>query len=156
LYPADIRSVWRRCLVIVFFSALVPYVPVCAADSDKVLKITPGDDAAIQYMPGEITAMLEDLGYEWVPVHDSAVGHGLKVAQQNGQYRMQFRASDAAGIIIDVHMRISDNVTGLYFHDAADVRSAASLQERYRKLRERLSLEFGAENVSEGHSFLTP
>ena len=53
-------------------------------------------------------------------------------------------------------MRISDNVTGLYFHDSGDASSADSSQARYLKLRERMSLEFGANNVSEGHSILTP
>ncbi len=151
-----IKSLWRRCQAVVLLGALIMCLPGYAASSDKVLKINPGDDAAIQYMPGEITAMLEDLGYEWVPVHDPAVGHGVEVAQQYGQYRMQFRASDGAEITIDVHMRISDNVTGMYFHETGDEGSAVSSQGRYRKLKDRMSLEFGADNVSEGHSFLTP
>lgn len=121
-----------------------------------MLKISPGDDAAIQYMPGEITAMLEDLGYEWVPVRDPAVGHGVRVSQQYGQYRMQFRARDGAGITIDVHMRISDNVTGLYFHQAGDAGPTADSRAHYRKLKERISLEFGADSISEGQTFFTP
>ena len=152
----DIKSGSSRYPLTVLLGAILLFLPGSAASTDMVLKISPGDDAAIQYMPGEITAMLEDLGYEWVPVHDPAVGHGVEVAQLYGQYRMQFRASDGAAITIDVHMRISDNVTGMYFHDSADANSAASSQARYRKLRERMSLEFGADNVSEGHSFLTP
>jgi hypothetical protein len=55
---------------------------------------------------------MQDPGYQWVPVHDPSAGHGLEVAQQNGQYRMKFRASDDVAITIDVHIRISDNVTG--------------------------------------------
>jgi hypothetical protein len=152
----DTRTGWSRYPLAVLLGAILLFLPGYAASGDMVLKISPGDDAAIQYMPAEITAMLEDLGYEWVPVHDSAEGHDVKVAQLYGQYRMQFRASDGAAITIDVHMRISDNVTGLYFHEPGDASSTASSQARYLKLRDRISLEFGANNVSEGHSFLTP
>ena len=84
----DIKSGWSHYPVAVLLGAILLSLPGYAASSDMVLKINPGDDAAIQYMPGEITAMLEDLGYVWVPVHDPAVGHGVEVAQLYGQYRM--------------------------------------------------------------------
>ena len=99
---------------------------------------------------------MQDPGYQWVPVHDPSAGHGLEVAQQNGQYRMKFRASDDVAITIDVHIRISGNVTGFYYHDAGTDAPDVSSQSRYQKLRERMALEFGADNVSEGHSFLPP
>ncbi|MGD8629895.1 MAG: hypothetical protein PVH38_11140 [Gammaproteobacteria bacterium] len=69
---------------------------------------------------------------------------------------MKFQASDNESVTIDVHIRISDNVSGFYYHDAANDDPDASSQTRYQKLKERLALEFGADNVSEGHSFFTP
>lgn len=151
-----IKPVWQRYLAVAFLGAFVLCLPGFAASDDKVLKVDPRDVTDIQYMPGEIVAMLQDLGYEWVPVHDPAVGHGLQVAQQNGQYRMKFQAKDDEAVTIDVHIRISDNVTGFYYHDAGNAAPEVSSQSRYQKLRERMALEFGADNVSEGHSFFTP
>jgi ABC-type transport system substrate-binding protein len=156
MYLTASSSVWRRYLAAVFVCTMVQCLPAYAAGSDKVLKIDPRDVTGIQYMPEEIASMMEELGYEWMPVHDHAVGHGIEVAQQNGQYRMKFRASDAAAVTIDVHIRISDNVTGFYYHDAGDDAQDESSQSRFQKLRERMTLEFGADNVSEGHSFFTP
>jgi hypothetical protein len=156
MYPTATGSIWRQHLAAAFLCIMVLCMPGYAAGSGKVLKIDPRDVTDIQYMPVEIASMMEDLGYEWMPVHDRAVGHGLEVAQQNGQYRMKFQASDDAAVTIDVHIRISDNVTGFYFHDAGSDSRDESSQSRYRKLRERMELEYGADNVSEGHSFFTP
>jgi hypothetical protein len=151
-----IKFVWQRSLATVFLGAILLCLPDYAASDDKVLKVDPRDVTGIQYLPAEIAAMMEDLGYEWMPVHDHAVHHGLEVALQNGQYRMKIQATDDVVITIDVHIRISDNVTGFYYHAAGNDAQDASSQTRYRKLKERLALEFGAGNVSEGHSFFTP
>jgi hypothetical protein len=151
-----IKFVWQRSLATAFLGAVVLCLPGYAAGDDKVLKINPRDVTDIQYMPAEIDSMMEDLGYEWMPVHDHAVDHGLEIALQNGQYRMKFQATDDAAITIDVHIRISDNVTGFYYHAPGNDTRDASSQTRYQKLKERLALEFGADNVSEGHSFFTP
>jgi len=156
MYLIAIKSVWHRCLTVVFLGAGLLCLPAYAAGDDNVLKIDPRDVTDIQYMPAEIDSMMEDLGYEWMPVHDHAVDHGLEVARQNGQYRMKFQASDNESVTIDVHIRISDSVTGFYYHDAGNDDPDASSQTRYKKLKERLALEFGADNVSEGHSFFTP
>jgi len=82
--------------------------------------------------------------------------NGLEVALVDGQYRMKFHAVDDVTVTIDVHIRISDNVTGFYFHDYADEPGDVSPRSRFTRLRERLALEFGADSVSEGHSFLLP
>jgi hypothetical protein len=157
MHQTVIKPVWFGYLMAAFLGSIVVLCqPGYAAGSDKVLKIDPGDVTDIPYMPAEIGAMLEDLGYEWLPVHDHAVGHGLEVALVGGQYRMKFRATDDAAVTIDVHIRISDNLTGLYYHGAGGGTSDDSEHARYDKLKERMALEFGADNISEGHSFFTP
>lgn len=152
----DIKSFWKCCVGVVVLGAAILCMPGVAGSGEKVLKVNPRDVTDIQYMPAEIAAMMKDLGYDWMPVHDHAVGHGLEVAQQNGQYRMKFQATDDAAVTIDVHIRISDNVTGFYFHDPGNNSPDASPQSHYARLKERLVLEFGADSLSEGHAFFTP
>jgi hypothetical protein len=106
---------------------------------------------AVQYMPGEITAMLEDLGYELIPDPDP-----LQTAQRYAEYRMQFKARDAASARVDVHIRMVDNVTGLHLYRVGEKGSMPVTTERYRELRQRVEFQFGAENVSDKHPFLTP
>ena len=151
-----IKPFWRRCVGAVLLGTTILCMPGVAASDDKVLKVNPRDVTDIQYMPAEIADMLKDLGYEWMPVHDHAVGHGQEVALQNGQYRMKFQATDDPAVTIDVHIRVSDNVTGFYYHDPGDNNPDTSSQSRYARLKERLALEFGADSISEGHAFFTP
>jgi hypothetical protein len=110
MYLTASSSVWRRYLAAVFVCTMVQCLPAYAAGSGKVLKIDPRDVTGIQNMPEEIASMMEELGYEWMSVHD----------------------------------------------DAGDDAQDEYSQSRFQKLRERMTLEFGADNVSEGHSFFTP
>ena len=101
----------------------------------------------VQNMRSEITSMLEDLGYEWQPV---------QVAEEYGQYRMLFSAADKVTVQVDVHIRKNDNITGLHFSEAGTDQPGDAAMDYYRKLRDRAVLEFGADNVSDKHSFMTP
>ena len=106
---------------------------------------------AVQYMPGEITAMLEDLGYELIPDPDP-----LKSAERYAEYRMRFKARDAASTRIDVHIKMVNSVTGLHLYQVGEKGRMPATAERYRELRRRVEPHFGAENVSDKHPFLTP
>jgi len=137
---------------IVALSALMClWLPGCATTGDQSLMIDTRRVPAVQYMPGEITAMLEDLGYQLIPDPDP-----LKSTERYAEYRMQFKARDAADIRIDVHIKVVNNVTGLHVYQVGEKKSTAATTERYRELRKRVELEFGAENVSDKHPFLTP
>jgi hypothetical protein len=125
--------------------------PGCATNAGQSLMIDARQVPAVQYMPGEITAMLEDLGYQLVPDPDP-----VKSAERYAEYRMQFKARDAASTRIDVHIKMVNNVTGLHLYQVGEKGPMPATAERYRKLRKRVELQFGAENVSDTHPFLGP
>ena len=155
--PQPIREAAHPALSLTaLIVGLLLLVPAWAAAADRTLKIDTRHVTDVQFMPDEISGMLEDLGYHWVPVHDPAVGRGVKMAEQQGQYRMQFEADDAPGILVEVHIRSTNGVTGLHFRHSGSETPAATAAELFRKLKERAELEFGADNVSETHSFFTP
>jgi hypothetical protein len=148
---------WKHCsktiMAIFMLHALLPgYV----AAADKILKIDPRHVAGLQNMPSEITSMLEDLGYEWLPIRDPVTGQPGRIAHQFGQYRMLFRSTANAAMQVEVHIRIGDNVTGLYFTEVGSDEPGAAVPDYYHKLRERAELEFGADSVSDGNSLFTP
>jgi hypothetical protein len=147
-------QVYGRMALALF--ALFLLLPGYTAAADKILKIDPRHVVGMQDMPSEITSMLEDLGYERLPIRDPVTGQPVQVAEQFGQYRMLFRATANAAVQIDVHIRIGDNVTGLHFSEAGTDQPGDVALDYYHTLRERAVLEFGADKVSDKHSFMTP
>ncbi|MFV1973800.1 MAG: hypothetical protein ACC648_08780 [Thiohalobacterales bacterium] len=122
----------------------------------RTLDIDTADIEGIQYMPEEISRMMDSLGYDWLPVHDPNIGHPVKVAEINGQYRMLFQACDNPAIRVEAHIRIAGNHTGLHFYEAGNKNPGEPAQQRYQKLRGRLVFEFGADNVTDNHPLLAP
>lgn len=131
-------------------------VPGYALAGDRVLKIDPRHMVGVQNMHSEIASMLEDLGYEWQPISDHTTGQPVQVAEEYGQYRMLFRAADKVTVQVDVHIRKNDNMTGLHFSEVGTDQPGDAAMDYYRKLKDRAVLEFGADNVSDKHSFMTP
>ena len=69
---------------------------------------------------------------------------------------MLFRAADNGAVQVEVHIRINDNMTGLHFSEVGADQPGDTALEYFRKLKDRVVLEFGADNVSDKHSFITP
>jgi len=136
--------------------ALFLLLPGYTAAADRILKINPRHVEGMQNMPSEITSMLEELDYEWLPIRDPVTGQPGKIAHQFGQYRMRFRAKANAAVQVEVHIRTGDNVTGLYFTEVGSDEPGEVALDYYHKLRERLVLEFGADSVSDGSALFTP
>ena len=128
----------------------------CATTGHDTLLIKTAEAASTQNLPEEFTRMLEALGYEWVPVTDPDIGHRVKVATVHGEYRMRFRARDAAGIQIDVHIRKDGGSAGLHFTQDGGETLDAGARRRYLQLRERLEFEFGDDNVVDNRPLLAP
>jgi hypothetical protein len=156
MYQVIGKAVHPRCPQMILLAAVLLLHPSWALAGERVLKIDPRHALGLQYMPDEVSTLLEDLGYAWVPVHDPEAGHGVKAAKEQEQWRMQFTAAGAPGIVIDVHIRVDDSVTGLHFRWDDGTMSDAAAAERLQQVKERAQLEFGADSVSEAHSFFTP
>ena len=147
-------QVYSRTALALF--ALFLLLPGYTAAADRILKIDPRHVEGMQNMPSEITSMLEELGYEWLPIRDPVTGQPGQVAHQFGQYRMLFRATANAAVQVEVHIRTGDNVTGLYFSGVGSDQPGDAALGYYKKLRERAELEFGADSVSDGSALFTP
>lgn len=57
---------------------------------------------------------------------------------------------------IELHIRENDNMTGLHFSEIGTKEFTDTAMDYYRKLKKRVILEFGADNVSEKFSFMIP
>lgn len=145
------ESVWPVSVAAALSGLMCLWLAGCATTDGQSLMIDARQVPAVQYMPGEITAMLEDLGYQLIPDPDP-----LKSAQRYAEYRMRFKARDAASTRIDVHIKMVNNVTGLHLYQLGENGPMPATTERYRELRSRVELHFGAEKVSDKHPFLTP
>jgi hypothetical protein len=122
----------------------------------RTLAIDTGDLESVQYMPQEISRMMDSLGYDWLPVHDPNIGHPVKIAEINKQYRMLFQARDNEAIRVEAHIQVAGNHTGLHFYEVGNKSLGEPAQQHYQKLKERLVLEFGADNVTDNHPLLAP
>ena len=146
---------WQQATAMVLCTLLV-FMPGCASTGGKSLRIDTWKIVGVQNMHSEITFMLESLGYEWQPVRDPVTGQPVKVADVFGQYRMQFRAVGKVTVQVDVHIRKDNRVTGLHFSEVGADQPGAVAMDYYRKLKERTVQRFGADNVSDKRSFMTP
>jgi len=127
----------------------------CAIQSGHILRVDPGSVKAVQYMPDEISDVLEELGYSWVPLVDLETKRQVKITSVFGEYRMRYQNPDQS-IIIDVHMRTNDNVTGLHLKQTGNIRDGRSSDGQFQRLKRRLQAVFGQDSVRESSAILTP
>ena len=132
------------------------FVTACTTSGTNSLLVKTRDASRTQYLPAGFQSMLESLGYEWIPVKDPDVGHPVKIATVNEQYRMRFQARDATGIKVDVHIRQDGHSAGLYFTQDGTPSLDAEATVRLQQLRRRLEFEFGTDRVSANRPLLTP
>ena len=143
--------------IMVLFITLILVSGCATADKDNALRIDPRNVLGMVDMRSEITAMLEDLGYQWQPVLNDSTQQRIKVAEKYGQYRMLFRNINNASVQVAVHIRQRDNMTGLHFSEIGNDQPSETAMAYYYTLKERVIEEFGAENVSDDkYSFMMP
>ncbi len=155
VFPNERSKAWALAAVCLSI-AILAFSSGCTTSGSKSLLVMTRGESQSQYLPGKFESLLESLGYEWVPVKDPDVGHPVKIATVNGQYRMRFQARDASGIMVDVHMRQDGQSAGLHFTQNGGPSLDAEAVERYRQTRERLEFAFGADRVSANRPLLTP
>ena len=81
----------NRISTIILLAVLGLQLPGCATTTGgETLKIDARNVQGMQHLPDELTAMLWELGYEWIRVEDPTTHRGVKTAQIDGEYRMRF------------------------------------------------------------------
>ena len=157
MQPAFLKQrIASGCLPVLLMLAALLQSGCAAVTGGRTLDVDTGHLEGAQYMPQEISRMLEALGYESLPVHDPDIGHPVKIAEQNGQYRMLFQARDYPAIRVEVHIQVVGNHTGLHFDEVGNKSLGEPARQRYQQLKQRLVLEFGADNVTDNHPLLAP
>jgi hypothetical protein len=107
-------------------------------------------------MQTEILAMFEDLDYEIINSLDESTHQKIEIAEQYGEYRILFQNLKQHSIRVKAHIREEDGVTGLHFFEQGQDEPSELAMVYYQKLKQRVILEFGEKQVSEGFSFFSP
>lgn len=124
-------------------------LPGCATIGGETLKIDARNVPGVQHVPDELTAMMRELGYDWIHVQDPNSHRGVKTVQRDGEYHMRFEYVETRQARIDARIRIQDGVTWLRFYEPGSQTLSPSSATLFEKLKARTVQEFGAVNVSE-------
>jgi len=126
----------------------------CASSRGELIEIEVDRMVARQNMVEELTIMLRQLGYDWMPILDPINRREVKVVEQQDEYRneeymMRFEYLNTRQVRIDVHIRWEDGFTRLQFYEPASRTLSASSRELLQQLRQRAAREFGEMNVTD-------
>ena len=120
----------------------------CATGGGETLKVKTEHVLGVQSMPNEVDALLQELGFQWIPVLDRDTGHEVKTVLQGGDYRMAFVYAETGRVRIDARIREVDGYTRLRFYEPEGNGLSPSSMALLERLKQRLVLEFGQANVS--------
>ena len=135
-------------LYAVLLAALALILPGCATSGGETLKIDTRNVVGVQYMPDELTRMLRELGYQWIPIVDPEIEREVKTVQKQGYYSMRFELVETGQVRIDARMRVQDGFTRLHFYEPGSQTLSPSAMDLFQELQKRAWLEFGQTNVS--------
>ena len=146
-FDAAVRRLPVPCLVLFAVITLL-IAPGCATPGGETLKIDARDVVGMHYMPGELSLMLNGLGYEWIPIVDSEFRTEVKMLERDGYYHMRFEYAETRQVRVDARIRVRDGVTRLRFYETDGGALSPSSRALLQKLQERAELEFGSTNVA--------
>ncbi len=127
---------------VTLLTAMVLLLSGCATGGIQKLVIDTSQVPAVDYLPDEVTSMLEDLGYEVIPESDAE-----RWARNFDDYKMQFKARDAENIRVDVQFTLIDRLTRLHLYDINEKTPGAATIQRFNTLKKRVEWEFGVDSV---------
>ena len=130
------------------FVALAVLTASCAIGGGEKLEIDARRVLGVHDMRQELSAMLADLGYQWIPLLDRDTEQPAKIVKQSGDYRMRFEYVTTKQVRIDARINPTDNYTWLHFYEPDSQTLSASSAALFEALKDRAVLEFGRENVS--------
>ena len=120
----------------------------CATRSGESLVIDTREVVGVRFMPDELTDMLRELGYDWIPIVDPAIRQEVKSFRQDGEHHMRFEYLQTRQVRIDARIRSRDGFTRLQFYEPDSQTLNPSSMALFQQLQERAALQFGAANIS--------
>ena len=134
----SVRSALRD---VTLYAGVIVLLWACASGGQR-LTLDTRDVPAVEYLPDEVTAMMDDLGYAVMPESDAQ-----RPVQSFDDYTLHFKARDDANIRVDVHFRLVDKLTAMHLYNTTEKSPGAATRQRYKALKQRVQQEFGADNV---------
>jgi hypothetical protein len=120
----------------------------CATRSGESLVIDTREVVGVRFMPDELTDMLRELGYDWIPIVDPAIRQEVKSFRQDGEHHMRFEYLQTRQVRIDARIRSRDGFTRLHFYEPDSQTLNPSSMALFQQLQDRAALQFGAANIS--------
>ena len=119
----------------------------CAAPGAKTIAIDPPAQAT-QTTTNALSVLLLQMGYKHLGLKDPATGHYLETVEQYGEYRMAFAAIDNDAIQVFITVKEDSGKVVLRFSEENQSQLSEQAEGRFQTLVDRLTLEFGPENVT--------
>jgi hypothetical protein len=148
-----IRSIESVLQCAMLYTVLVLLLSACAGGGQK-LTLDTRHVPAVQYLPAEVMALLDDLGYEVIAENDAEPlalsfdnADAQVMAQSYDDYKKKFKARDDPNIRIEVHFRLNEKLTRMRLYNIAEETSSDATMQRYNILKQRLQDEFGTDSV---------
>ena len=127
---------------VALYVATLLLLAACASSSGQKLVIDTRNVPAVGYLPDEVRALLEDLGYEMMPE-----SRAERMAQSFDDYKLQFKARDADNIRVDVDFRLTEKLTGMHLYNTDETSPSSATLQRYEQLKQRVQQEFGVDSI---------
>jgi len=137
-----IRSIGSVFQGVTLYAAMVLLLSACAGSGGQSLTLDTRHVPAVQYLPDEVTALLDDLGYEVLADTDTE-----RPSQSFDDDKMQFKARDDTNIRVEVHFRLNKKLTRMHLYNITEKTPSVATVQRYNALKQRVQQEFGVDSV---------
>ena len=128
---------------------VVSLLSACATTGGEQIYIEAGNDPAAAFAPDELELVLSDHGFHWVPLVDPDTDQPAKALSDEGALKMRFQHSEQRRLFVDLNFQDRRGLLSLHFFNTESSELSQGAMDIVRKLRQRLVLEFGPENVSD-------
>ena len=127
---------------VTLYAVMILLMSACVASGGQRLTLDTRDVPAVEYLPDEVTLMLEDLGYEELPE-----SRAQRMAQSFDDYKLQFKARDVENIHVDVDFKLIDKLTRMHLYNIDEKTPSAATIQRFDALKRRVQRQFGVDSV---------
>ena len=136
------RSILSIFQGVTLCAAMVLLLSACAGSGGQSLTLDTSNVPAVQYLPGEVTSLLDDLGYEVLAGTDAE-----RLARSYDDDKMRFMARDDANIRVEIDFMLNKKLTLIHLYNISEKTPSDTTVQRYNALKLRVQQEFGVDSV---------